>query len=192
MNILTGYRPVEDNERNSEEVILISNDKKKTKTQLRNILMAGLIADMIEEEDEEDPLEEIPVPLMNEATTKMVIQYGEQHWNNPARIIERPLQGDFRELVSEWDFKFVDDLSVHEAVSLLKASTYLNIQSLTDLVAARKMSSMKGQSPEQIRNEFGIANDFTEEEQAMILEASQWNTKARKPKVTDEDEGEME
>ncbi|KAL8447647.1 hypothetical protein Emag_004257 [Eimeria magna] len=68
-------------------------------------------------------------------------------------------------VVSEWDFEFVN---VEQTVlfDLLLAADYLNVPSLLLLTSAKVASMIKGRSPEEIRREFNIVNDFTPEEEA--------------------------
>lgn len=54
------------------------------------------------------------------------------------------------------------------------AANYLNIKSLLDLTCAKVASMIKGKSPEQIREMFGIENDFTPEEEEKIREENKW------------------
>jgi len=70
------------------------------------------------------------------------------------------------------------------------AANYLNIKDLLDLTCAKVASMIKGKSPEQIREMFGIEvslllnlglffttnqqNDFTPEEEAKIREENKW------------------
>ena len=58
------------------------------------------------------------------------------------------------------------------SLSLLKKSA--DIPSLLDLSCASVASMMKGKTPEQIRKQFNIVNDFTPEEEAQVREENKW------------------
>jgi S-phase kinase-associated protein 1 len=51
---------------------------------------------------------------------------------------------------------------------LLLAANYLDIKSLIELCCAKVATMIKGKSPEEIRQQFGIVNDFTPEEESQI------------------------
>lgn len=55
------------------------------------ILNAGLIKDMLEDQDQEEQTM-IPLPNVSGRTMKYVIQYMEYHYNNKAEPIEKPLK----------------------------------------------------------------------------------------------------
>lgn len=57
----------------------------------------------------------------------------------------------------------------------LQAANYLNIQSLLDLTTQTVAELIKGKTPEQIRAEFGIVNDFTPEEEEEIKRDNAWS-----------------
>jgi S-phase kinase-associated protein 1 len=59
-------------------------------------------------------------------------------------------------------------------IELIMAANYLNIKDLLDLTCAKVASMIKGKSPEQIREMFGIENDFTPEEEEKIREENKW------------------
>ena len=48
------------------------------------------------------------------------------------------------------------------------------IKPLLDLCCAKIASMIKGKSPEEIRETFGIENDFTPEEEARLREEHKW------------------
>lgn len=58
---------------------------------------------------------------------------------------------------------------------VLQAANYLNIQSLLDLTTQTVAELIKGKTPEQIRAEFGIVNDFTPEEEEEIKRDNAWS-----------------
>ena len=82
--------------------------------------------------------------------------------------IEKPLRSSkLADLVSEWDAKFVD---VEQTIlfELILAANYMDCKSLLDLTCAKVASMIKGKSPDQIREQFGIVNDFTPEEEKKV------------------------
>lgn len=136
--------------------------------------MSGLVKDMLEEDDEdEDDVPSIPVPNVESKPMQKVIEYVQQHWDNPADEIEKPLKGKIEDVISDWDKKFLEiDQSL--LIELIMAANYLNIKDLLDLTCAKVASMIKGKSPEQIRSMFGIENDFSPEEEAKIRDENRW------------------
>jgi S-phase kinase-associated protein 1 len=171
-------KPVEkkekqDDSKNDEEIELITNDNVKIKVKRKYISMSVLIKDMLEEQDDDDKNISIPVPNVDSKILKKVIEYCEQHWNNKADEIEKPLKGHIDDVICDWDKKYLQiDQSV--IIELIMASNYLNIKDLLDLTCAKTAHALKGKTTEQIREMFGIVNDFTKEEQEKIREENKW------------------
>ena len=57
---------------------------------------------------------------------------------------------------------------------LILAANYLDIKSLLDLTCAKVASMIKGKTPEEIRKQFNIGNDFSPEEEAQVREENKW------------------
>lgn len=54
--------------------------------------------------------------------------------------------------------------------TLLQAANYLDIKGLLDVTCKTVANMIKGKTPEEIRKTFNIKNDFTEEEEAQVLD----------------------
>lgn len=54
----------------------------------------------------------------------------------------------------------------------------MDIKPLMDLTCAKIASLIKGKTPEEIRKEFNIVNDFTPEEEAQVREENRWAEEA--------------
>lgn len=57
---------------------------------------------------------------------------------------------------------------------LILAANYLDIQPLLDLTCATMATRIKGKTPEEIRQIFNIANDFTPEDDAAFHDEKNW------------------
>lgn len=77
------------------------------------------------------------------------------------------------ELVSPWyaDFVTLDQTTLFE---LILAAHSLELKPLLDLTCAYVSSMLKGKTPEEIRAQYNITNDFTPEEEAQIREENKW------------------
>ncbi|KAF0909833.1 hypothetical protein E2562_000147 [Oryza meyeriana var. granulata] len=78
-----------------------------------------------------------------------------------------------KEELRSFDARFID---VDKAMlfDLLIAANYMSIKGLVDLASQRVADLIMGKSPEEIRKEFMIENDFTPEEEAAIRKENAW------------------
>jgi S-phase kinase-associated protein 1 len=90
-----------------QKVILTSKEGENFEVSKKAILMCGLIKDMLEEA-EEDEVSIIPVPNVSSTTLKLVIQYCNEHVDEPSEEIEKPLKGKIEDILSEKDRKFLE------------------------------------------------------------------------------------
>jgi len=143
--------------------------------------MSGLLHDMLEDQTVgEECL--IPVPNVNGATLKYVLEYVNYHYNQRADPIEKPLKGKIEDVIGQWDKTFLNtdlirggDEKQHEVlIDVIMAANFLNVKDLLDLTCASVASMIKGKTPEQIRALFNIENDFTPEEEEKIREENRW------------------
>jgi len=147
-----------------EEILILKN---------HSILLQDLLEDEEDEEDEDDtPI--VPLQSIDSKTLEKVLEYC-KHQNNikAAKIEEKPLKEDLKNVNCNWENEFIN-IKVTELLNLVKAANYLNIPELLNLTSTTVASLIKGNSPEQIRDLFGIENDFTAEEEAKIAEENRW------------------
>jgi len=156
-------------------VEIVSGDEKKFKVKRKMILMSALISDMLEEEDEEDEdIPSIPIPNVDGGTFEVIQKYIQHHWNNKADEIKKPLKGKIEDVISQWDNEFLNSFDQTMLIKSTMAANYLNIKDLLDLTSASLASGLKGNTPEKIRDKFGIACDFNPDEKKKIEEENKW------------------
>jgi S-phase kinase-associated protein 1 len=135
-------------------------------------MMSNLLKNMIEDTGSD---EEIPLPNVKSGVLQKVIDYCKHHKDSPAEEIQKPLKSHLLLEcgVSDWDHDFV---SIEQEVlfELILAANYLDIKCLLDLTCAKVASMIKGKTPEEIRQQFNISNDFTPEEEAQVREENKW------------------
>lgn len=157
------------------QITIISSDGEKftieKKIAERSILIKNMIADLAEDEDEEDIME-IPVPNVRASVLKKVIEWATHHKNTNFPDDE---DEDSRKSapVDEWDKDFlkVDQEMLYE---IILAANYLNIRPLLDAGCKIVAEMIRGKSPDEIRRTFNIVNDFTPEEEAAIKRENEW------------------
>ncbi|KAB0359756.1 hypothetical protein FD754_003912 [Muntiacus muntjak] len=94
------------------------------------------------DEGDDDP---VPLPNVNAAILKKVIQWCTHHKDDP------PPPEDF-----------------------ILTANYLDIKGWLDVTCKTVANMIKGKTPEEIRKTFNIKNDFTEEEEAYVRKENQW------------------
>ncbi|PHH52961.1 E3 ubiquitin ligase complex SCF subunit sconC [Ceratocystis fimbriata CBS 114723] len=116
----------------------------------------------------------IPIPNVNDAVLKKVVEWCEHHRNDPATSPdEDDLSRKKTTDIEEWDQKFmqVDQEMLFE---IILASNYLDIKPLLDVGCKTVANMIKGKSPEEIRKTFNIVNDFSPEEEEQIRRENEW------------------
>lgn len=59
-------------------------------------------------------------------------------------------------------------------IDLIVAANFLDIEGLVNLGCAKIATFIKGKTVEEIRDTFGIENDFTPQEEAQLREENRW------------------
>jgi len=122
---------------------------------------------------EEDDDEGVPLPNVNAAILKKVIQWCTQHKDDPPPPEDDENKEKRTDDIPVWDQEFlkVDQGTLFE---LILAANYLDIKGLLDVTCKTVANMIKGKTPEEIRKTFNIKNDFTEDEEAQVKKENQW------------------
>jgi S-phase kinase-associated protein 1 len=80
---------------------------------------------------------------------------------------------DLSQLVQEFYVDFIN-VDQKQLMNLTLSANYLDVKPLMDLCCAKIASFIKGQTPEQIRINLNIPNDFTPEEEAAVKTENKW------------------
>ncbi|CAK4072015.1 unnamed protein product [Aphanomyces euteiches] len=161
-------------EEDTRKVNLVSQDGDSFEIPRTVACMSELVKTMIADEQDDEEVQEIPLPNVKSSVLSKVIEFCNHHHNNPMQEIEKPLRsGDMHDVVSEWDASFVD-IEQDLLFELILAANYMDIKSLLDLACAKVASMIKGKTPQEIRETFNITNDFTPEEESQIREENKW------------------
>ncbi|CAG7555397.1 unnamed protein product [Fusarium equiseti] len=159
-----------------QKVWLASNDSANIEVDRVVAERSMLIKNMLEDVGDESITQSnpIPIPNVNEAVLRKVIEWCEHHRNDPPQAQDD--ESDARKKttdIEEWDQKFmqVDQEMLFE---IILASNYLDIKPLLDVGCKTVANMIKGKSPEEIRKTFNITNDFTPEEEEQIRRENEW------------------
>ncbi|KAG6036979.1 E3 ubiquitin ligase complex SCF subunit scon-3 [Claviceps sp. Clav32 group G5] len=160
----------------AKKVWLASNDNAIIEVDRIVVERSMLIKNMLEDLGDEGISETnpIPIPNVNEAVLRKVIEWCEHHRNDPPQAPDDESDGRRRTTdIEEWDQKFmqVDQEMLFE---IILASNYLDIKPLLDVGCKTVANMIKGKSPEEIRKTFNITNDFTPEEEEQIRRENEW------------------
>jgi S-phase kinase-associated protein 1 len=118
--------------------------------------------------DEVGADETIPVPNVNAAVLRRVVEYCKFHAAGADADEAARAAG-----VKAFDADFV---KVEQDVlfDLILAANYLDIKSLLDLTCQTVADMANGKTPEEIRKVFNIENDFTPEEEEAVRRENPW------------------
>ncbi|KAM0346827.1 hypothetical protein ACHAPU_005167 [Fusarium lateritium] len=160
----------------AQKVWLASNDSAIIEVDRAVAERSMLIKNMLEDIGDEmiTQANPIPIPNVNEAVLRKVIEWCDHHRNDPPQAQDD--ESDARKKttdIEEWDQKFmqVDQEMLFE---IILASNYLDIKPLLDVGCKTVANMIKGKSPEEIRKTFNITNDFTPEEEEQIRRENEW------------------
>ncbi|XKL63409.1 hypothetical protein PGB90_005773 [Kerria lacca] len=122
-------------------------------------------------DDNDDEI--VPLPNVNSAILRKVIQWATQHKDDPPPPEDEDNREKRTDDISSWDSDFlkVDQGTLFE---LILAANYLDIKGLLDVTCKTVANMIKGKTPEEIRKTFNIKNDFTTEEEEQIRRENEW------------------
>lgn len=118
-----------------------------------------------------DTTSPLPVHNINKTTMERVIQFSNWHDEHPGEEFITKKADD----VKEWDKSFMASMeSQSDVFELILAANYLEHKQLLDLTCITVANMIRGKTPEEIRKQFNIKNDFTPEEERRVREENEW------------------
>ena len=118
--------------------------------------------------------EVIPLKEVDSKNLDLIIMYLEHYKNMEPKEIPKPFPDHtddqfFRGILNDdWTFDFLNNLCTDDAINLVNAANYLQIDGLINILAAKLAHEMCNCEIEEARQKFGIEGDMTEEEIAEI------------------------
>ena len=114
--------------------------------------------------DYPDPDQEIIINQVNSKILKQIIDYLKHYEDSKPKEIPKPLpSGDLKEVLDEWDYNYINPLSIEECIDLLNGANFLDINELVVLCSAKIASEMLVGTVDEVLDKFEWKN-ITEEE----------------------------
>ncbi|XP_055332078.1 S-phase kinase-associated protein 1-like [Paramacrobiotus metropolitanus] len=170
-----------------QKVTLESKDEHTIEVELNAIKHSKLIKEMltnlgqwpnadgspskpIKEGDESIPLAEVKFSVL-EKIVEWLNQYKDQPElaEDEESVILRRLDD-----VADWDKEWLGKMRRGQIYELVQGANYMNVRGLVESCCKTIASWLKNKTAEQIREEFGIKNDFTPEEEERIRRETEW------------------
>ena len=129
-----------------------------------------LLEDSCLDDDDEEP---IPLPDVNAAILRKVIEWSIHHKDDPPPAADEENREKRTEDIEPYDQEFlkVDQGTLFE---LILAANYLDIKGLLDVTWKTVANMIKGKTPEEIRKTFNIKYEFTAEEEEKVRKENEW------------------
>ncbi|RCV22028.1 hypothetical protein SETIT_4G187100v2 [Setaria italica] len=109
----------------------------------------------------------IPLPKVDARTLSTVLEYCNKHAAVPAPAPESS-SAEAAAVDLEWFDKELMHVDLATLCSLIRAADYLEVAGLLDLTCKTVADMIKSKTAEEIRQMFGIQNDFTPEEEEQL------------------------
>lgn len=147
-------------------VTLISSDGQEFVVDKKLAEMSVTIKELLSDLSE-GAEESVPLPTVEGKVLAKVVEYSTQH-------LDAKEVNDYRkEEIPEWDQDFMN-VDRDLLFAIIEAANYLNLQSLMNLGCQTVANMIKGKKTEEIRQMFGIENDFTPEEEEAVRQETAW------------------
>ncbi|KAL7112325.1 hypothetical protein ACP275_05G145200 [Erythranthe tilingii] len=156
-----------DSESEKKTIVLMSNDGVIFTVEESAAAKSQTINQMIEDGCSDGT---IPIPNVDSKTLEMVIEHCTRHAK-----AERMAEAEAKAAAEEYDAELMKVDAKKTLFHLMMAANYLNVHSLLQLTALAAGNAIKGKTPDQIRDTFGIINDLTPEEEDQIRKDNTWS-----------------
>ena len=154
----------------SRIVKLKSKDNQIYEVPIDILEKAKLISGIVDDASDEDDtifLREIDEINLIRIIDYLVHYQKEEPKEIPKPFPERTDDAFLRSILNDdWTFDFLQNMTLEEAIHLVNAANYLEIDGLINILAAKLAHEMCNCEVEEARRKFGIECDMTEEELA--------------------------
>jgi len=134
-------------------------------------MISKLVEDALGEDDGEN---EIQLPKVRTQVLERIAEYANHYKEEAMTPIPAQIKSaDLNDHVQEWYAEFVN-IEQSDLFEMTIAANFMNIEPLIRLTCAKTASLMWGKTAEEIREEFGLENDFTPEEEAELIKENKY------------------
>jgi S-phase kinase-associated protein 1 len=135
-------------------------------------MMSVTIANMLADVEDDDSTDPIMLPNLTGPIMAKVVEWAKHHHDHPD-LETKPSKNPIEDPIPEWDQEFLK-VEQSELFDIMIAANYLDIKPLLNLTCKTVALMIRGKSPEDIRKQFNIKNDFTPEEEEQIRKENEW------------------
>ena len=152
----------------SGEVKLKSSDGKIFEVPIDILQKSKLFADINQSDEDEE--NEIELKEVDGKNLERIIEYLKHYKDIEPKEIPKPFpertdDAFLRSILNDdWTFDYIQSMTLDEAINLINAANYLQIDGLLNILAAKLAHEMCNCDGEEARRKFGIEGDMTEEE----------------------------
>ena len=122
---------------------------------------------------ENDSNEAVPLPNVSGPVLSKVLDWITQH-KDDGKTKSTPEDSVTWKSIEQYDADFFKGISQKMMYDIILAANYLEIKDLLDLGTKTVADSLRNKSPDEIRKEFKIECDFTEEELTQVKKENEW------------------
>ena len=162
-------------------VTLICSDDVEIKVDRHVAEQSIIIRDMLEDLGDCD--EAIPIAEVDSLVMSKVVDWCTHHQNDPRPSNDTAAAGDddgkrpkSTKINDQWDQNYMQ-VEQEVVFQIILAANYLDIKGLLDLGCKVVAKMIEGKTTQQLRDQFGIENDFTPEEEERIRRENEWAEK---------------
>ena len=152
----------------SGEVKLKSSDGKIFEVPIDILQKSKLFNDI--NQNDEDEENEIELKEVDGKNLERIIEYLKHYKDIEPKEIPKPFpertdDAFLRSILNDdWTFDYIQSMTLEEAINLVNAANYLQIDGLINILTAKLSHEMCNCDVEEQRRKFGIECDMTEEE----------------------------
>ena len=152
----------------SGEVKLKSSDGKIFEVPFDILQKSKLFTDI--NQNDEDEENEIELKEIDGKNLERIIEYLKHYKDIEPKEIPKPFpertdDAFLRSILNDdWTFDYIQSMTLEEAINLVNAANYLQIDGLINILTAKLSHEMCNCDVEEQRRKFGIECDMTEEE----------------------------
>ena len=152
----------------SRIVKLKSKDNQIYEVSIDFLEKAKLISGIVEDASDED--DTIFLREIDEINLIRIIDYLVHYQKEEPKEIPKPFpdrtdDAFLRSILNDdWTFDYIQSMTLEEAINLVNAANYLQIDGLINILTAKLSHEMCNCDVEEQRRKFGIEGDMTEEE----------------------------